>query len=68
MRRSFGVFKEWVDKTYPSGVHYSDICSFCRRAFSCGLDLNEAEEFFASIYVGNSKWRPNFRKVFNNER
>ena len=62
------IFNAWVAKTYQAGTHYSDICAFCRRAYTCGLDAFEAEQIFAGIYAGHSKWQANFRKVYSTMR
>lgn len=58
--------EEWVDRKYPNGLHYSDICAFALRARSCGVAESEAENIFANHYAGNSSWRKNFRSVYRN--
>lgn len=59
------IFDQWATEKFPAGVHYCDICSFCLRAHSCGLDVYEAKSRFAERYAGSSKWEPNFVKFFN---
>lgn len=62
------IFDKWADEHYPVGTHYCDVCAFCLRAHSCGLDVYEAKLKFAERYAGGSKWEPNFVKFFNSIR
>lgn len=64
VKKMLDVFIKWAEDKYPAGTHYADICAFCRRAVSCGLDEMEAEAKFTEMYAGHSKWTPNFREVF----